>query len=82
MLSKGRRGRGGGRCGRRKSAAGSEGLESGLGDDGEKMGSNLGLEGSGWRGVGEGTGSRCGEAVEWTGDRPKGAKQSLLQPSR
>ena len=46
------------------------------------MGSNLGLEGSGWRGVGEGTGSKCGEEVEWTGSEPKGAEQPLLQSSR
>ena len=46
------------------------------------MGSNLGLEGSGWCGVEEGTGSKCGEAMEWTSDEPKGAEQPLLQPSR
>ena len=46
------------------------------------MGSNLALEGSGWHGVREGTGSKCGEAVEWTGGEPKGAEQLLLQSSR
>ena len=80
MLSEGRRGQGGGRCGRRKSVAGSEGLESGFSADKEKMGSNLGLDGSGWRGVEELTGSKCEEVVEWTGGEPKGAKQPLLQP--
>ena len=45
------------------------------------MGSYSSLEGSGWRGVGEGTGSKCGEAVEWTSSEPKGAEQPLLQPS-
>ena len=46
------------------------------------MTSNSALEGSGWHGVREGTGSKCGEAVEWTGGEPKGAEQPLLQPSR
>ena len=46
------------------------------------MASNLALEGSGWRGVEEGTGSKCREAVEWMGGEPKGAEQPLLQPSR
>ena len=46
------------------------------------MGSNSGLDGSGWHGVGEGTGSKCREAVEWTGGEPKGMEQPLLQPSR
>ena len=46
------------------------------------MGSNWALEGSGWHGVGEGTGSKCGEAVEWTRGEPKEAEQPLLQPSR
>ena len=46
------------------------------------MGSYSSLEGSGWRGVGEGTGSKCGEAVEWTGGELKGAEHPLLQPSR
>ena len=56
--------------------------ESGIWAEGEEMGSNWALEGSGWHGVGEGTGSKCGEAVEWTGDEPKVAEQPLLQPSR
>ena len=43
------------------------------------MGSYSSLEGSG---VGEGTGSKCREAVEWTGGEPKEAEQPLLQPSR
>ena len=46
------------------------------------MGSKWALEGSGWHGVGEGTGNKCGEAVEWTGGEPKEAEQLLLQPSR
>ena len=29
------------------------------------------LEASGWRGVHEGTGSKCGGAVEWMGGEPK-----------
>ena len=40
------------------------------------------LAASGWLGVQEGTGSKCGEAVERTGGEPKGAEQPLLQPSR
>ena len=59
----------------------SEGLESGFGANEEGMGSYLSLEGSGWRGVGEGTGSKYREAVEWTGSESKGAEQPLLQPS-
>ena len=82
MLSVGRRGQGRGRCVRQKSAAGSEGLESSFGADEEGTGSNLVLEGSGWCGVEEGTGSMCGEAVEWTDGEPKGAEQPLLQLSR
>ena len=61
---------------------GSEGLESRLGAGGEEMGSYSSLEGSGWRGVEEGTGSKCREAVEWTGSEPKGAEQPLLHSSR
>ena len=53
---------------------GSECLESRLGAGLEEMGSYLGLEGSGWRGVEEGTSSKCGEAVEWTGSEWKGAE--------
>ena len=52
----------------------SEGGESGFGANKEKMGSKLALEGSGWRGVEEGRGSKCEEAVEWTRGEPKGAK--------
>ena len=44
--------------------------------------SNSALAASGWPGVQEGTGSKCGEAVEWTGGEPKEAEQPLLQPSR
>ena len=77
MLSEGRRGQHSGRCGQQKSAVGSEGLESGFGVDEEEMGSNLVLEGSGWRGVEEGTSSKCREAVEWTGGEPNGAEQPL-----
>ena len=36
---------------------------------------------SGWPGVQEGMGSKCGGAVEWTGGEPKVAAQPLLQPS-
>ena len=82
MLSEGRRSHDGGRCGRQKSAGGSEGRESGIGAKEEGMASNLALEGSGRRGVREGTGSKCREAVEWTGGEPKEAEQPLLQPSR
>ena len=39
------------------------------------------LEGSGWPGVHEGMGSKCGGAVEWTGGESKVAEQPLLQPS-
>ena len=46
------------------------------------MDSKWALEGSGWHGVGEGMGSKCGEAMEWTGDEQKGVEQPLLQPSR
>ena len=74
MLSEGRRGQGGGRCRRRKSAAGSEGGESGIGADEEGMASNSALEGSGWRRVEEGMGSKCREAVEWTGGESKEAE--------
>ena len=52
----------------------SEGREIGFGADEEGMASNLALEGSGWCGVEEGTGSKCGEAVEWTAGEPKGAE--------
>ena len=65
-----------------RAAEGSEGRESGKSAEMEKMASNSALEGSGWRGVQEGTGSKCGEAVEWTGGEPKEAEQPLLQPSR
>ena len=44
--------------------------------------SNSALAASGWPGVHEGTGSKCGGAVEWTGGEPKVAEQPLLQPSR
>ena len=47
----------------------------------EEMASNSALECSGWLGVQEGTGSKCGEVVEWTGGEPKGAEQPLLQSS-
>ena len=60
----------------------SEGLERIFGADEEKMGSNLVLEGSGWHGVWEGTGSKCREAVDWTSGEQKEAEQSLLQLSR
>ena len=60
----------------------SEGRESGIGAREEGMASNSALDGSGWRGVEEGTGSKCGEVVEWTGGESKGAEQPLLQPSR
>ena len=43
--------------------------------------SNSALVASGWPGVREGTGSKCGEAVDWTSGEPKGAEQLLLQPS-
>ena len=52
----------------------SEGRESGFGADEEGMASNWALEGSGWRGAEEGTGSKCGEAVEWTDGEPKGGR--------
>ena len=81
-LLEGRRSHGGGRNGRRKSVGGSEGRESGNGAEEEGMASNSALEGSGWRGVQEGMGSKCGGAVEWTGGEPKVAEQPLLQPSR
>ena len=58
--------------------------ESGRGVEMENMASkcsNSALEGSGWHGVQEGTGSKCREAVEWTDGEPKGAEQLLLQPS-
>ena len=45
------------------------------------MASNSAVEGSGWLGVQEGKGSKCGEAVEWTGGEPKEAEQLLLQSS-
>ena len=64
-----------------KVSNGSEGLESRFRADLEEMGSYLGLEGSGWRGVEEGMGSKCGEAVEWTGGEPKGAELPLLHSS-
>ena len=65
-----------------EAAEGSEGRESGKRVGEEKMGSNSALASSGWLGVQEGTGSKCGEAMEWTGGEPKVAEQPLLQPSR
>ena len=64
-----------------RAAEGSECRVSGKSAEGEKMASNSALEGSGWHGVREGTGSKYGEAVEWTGSEPKGAEQPLLQSS-
>ena len=55
--------------------------ESGKGAEMEKMASNSALECSGWLGVREGTGNKCGEVVKWTGGEPKGAEQPLLQPN-
>ena len=60
----------------------SEGLESWLWADLEKMGSYSSLEGSGWHGAKEGTGSKCREAVEWMDGELKEMEQPLLHSSR
>ena len=54
--------------------------ESGNGAEVEKMASKCtysALEGSGWPGVHEGMGSKCGGAVERMGGEPKVAEQPL-----
>ena len=39
------------------------------------------FEGCGWPEVQEGTSSKCGEAMEWTGGETKVVEQPLLHPS-
>ena len=73
-LPEGWRSRGGGRWMWLKSVRAGE---SGNGAEVEKTASKCtlsALEGSGWPGVHEGTGSKCGGAVEWTGGELKVAK--------